>query len=142
MSNMVPYDRNSWLVRPFGPLDMFDDLLAPSSTALHSIGFKMDVEDTGDAYAIYAQLAGVSKEDIDVELNEGTLTIAVEHHESDEHKAKNWLQKESSEWKATRAVYLKDASVEGLSAKLENGVLTVNVPKQPEKVNVTKVVID
>jgi len=142
MASMVPYDRNSWLVRPFGAFDMFDDLLAPSTTTAHGYGFKMDVEDTGDAYAIYAQVPGVAKEDIDVELNEGTLTIAVEHHESDEHKAKNWLQKESSEWKATRAVYLKDASVEGLSAKLENGVLTVCVPKQAEKVNVTKVVID
>lgn len=42
----------------------------------------------------------------------------------------------------TRGVYLKDAAVAGLTAKLEGGVLTVNVPKQQEKANVTKVSID
>jgi HSP20 family protein len=39
-------------------------------------------------------------------------------------------------------VYLKDAATAGLTAKLEDGVLTVSVPKQAEKANVTKVSID
>ena len=52
------------------------------------------------------------------------------------------LLKETGEWSATRGVYLKDAATEGLSAKFDGGVLTVNVPKQAEKANVTKVSID
>ena len=142
MSNMVPYDRNSWLVRPFGPLDMFDDLLAPSSTALHSIGFKMDVEDTGESYVVSAELPGIKRDEIDVELNEGRLSISVEKKETEEEKTKNYIHKETHEWSATRGIYLKDAATAGLSAKLEGGVLTVLVPKQDEKVNVTKVTID
>lgn len=143
MSSMVPYDRNSWLVRPFAPFDMFDDLLAPAATAATKvIGFKIDVEDADDKYLVTAELPGVQRDQIDVELNEGRLSITVDKKESDEHKAKNWLQKETSEWTATRGVYLKDASVEGLSAKLSDGVLTVCVPKVSEKANVTKVVID
>jgi HSP20 family protein len=39
-------------------------------------------------------------------------------------------------------VYLKDAATDGLTAKMDGGVLTVNVPKQAEKSNVTKVAID
>ncbi len=39
-------------------------------------------------------------------------------------------------------MYLKDAATAGLTAKLENGILTVSIPKQDEKVNVTKVTID
>ena len=42
----------------------------------------------------------------------------------------------------TRGIYLKDASTSGLTAKLEGGILTVNVPKQTEKENVTKIQID
>ena len=102
----------------------------------------MDVEDAGDAYVVSAQLAGVNRDEIDVELNEGRLSISVEKKETDEEKDKNYLHKETREWSATRGVYLKDAAVEGLSAKLENGVLTVNVPKQVEKANVTKISID
>ena len=62
--------------------------------------------------------------------------------ESDEQKSKNFLYKETGEWSATRGVYLKDAATAGLSAKFEGGVLTVNVPKQDEKANVTKISID
>ena len=39
-------------------------------------------------------------------------------------------------------VFLKDAATTGLTAKLEGGILTVNVPKQDEKANVTKIAID
>ncbi len=144
MASMVPYDRYGRAVRrqfPFG--DFFDDFFtSPLVSASSDSAFKMDVEDAGDAYVVSAQLAGVNRDEIDVELNEGRLSISVEKKETDEEKGKNYLHKETREWSATRGVYLKDAAVEGLSAKLENGVLTVNVPKQVEKANVTKISID
>ena len=142
-TSMVPSRNNGWLLSPFSALDAFDDFFtSPVLQATKSLGFQMDVEDAEDKYVVSAHLPGVHKEDVDVELNEGRLTIAVDHHESDEHKGKNWLQKETGEWKATRAIYLKDAAVEGLSAKLADGILTITVPKVAEKANVTKVVID
>ena len=62
--------------------------------------------------------------------------------ESEENKDKNYLQKEFCSYSATRGVYLKDASSEGLSAKYADGILTVTVPKIVEKKNVTKIFID
>ena len=143
MASMVPYDRyarglRSW---PFDEIDRFFD--APfAALSTGNAGFKMNVEDAGDRYVVSAELPGVKREEIDVELNEGRLSISVERKESDEEKGKNYLYKETGEWSATRGVYLKDAAVAGLTAKLEGGVLTVNVPKQQEKANVTKVAID
>lgn len=102
----------------------------------------MNVEDKDTSYEVTAELAGVKREDIDVELNEGRLSIAVTKQESEEDKHKNYLYKETSSWSATRGVYLKDAATQGLSARLANGVLTITVPKQQEKANVTKVSID
>ena len=103
----------------------------------------MDVEDAGDKYVITAELPGVKKDQVDIELNEGRLSISVDKKESDEQKDKNYLQKETSEWQATRGVYLKDAANEGISAKMDGGVLTVDVPKQEEKrANVTKITIE
>ena len=52
------------------------------------------------------------------------------------------LQGETGEYTCTRGVFLKDAATAGLSARLADGILTVNVPKQDEKANVTKVSID
>ena len=144
MSSMVPYDRYGRALRRSFPFDgFFDDFFTSPLVSASSDGaFKMDVEDAGDAYIISAQLAGVNRDEIDVELNEGRLSISVDKKETEEEKGKNYLHKETREWSATRGVYLKDAAVDGLSAKLEDGVRTVNVPKQQEKANVTKISID
>ena len=139
---MVPY-RSVFGIRPFNNslLDAFDDMMDFAQAPL-SKAFPMDVEDTGDGYEVKAYLTGVSKDDIDVELNEGRLSISVNVEEKEEDKGKNYLQKEFSAYSATRGVYLKDAASEGLSAKYADGVLTVTVPKIVEKKNVTKIAID
>ncbi|OUN89631.1 MULTISPECIES: Hsp20/alpha crystallin family protein [Enorma] len=142
MASLVPY-RSMFGIRPFNTslFDAFDDMMDMASGA-SSAAFPMDVEDTGEGYEVKAYLAGVSKDDIDVELNEGRLSISVKVEEKDEDKNKNYLQKEFAAFSATRGIYLKDASNEGLSARFADGVLTVTVPKIVEKKNVTKVSID
>ncbi len=140
MATMIPYNRYNRLARSVFPFDdVIDTLMSPVATAAD---FKMDVEDAGDAYVISAHIPGVSRDQIDVELNEGRLSISVDKKDSDEQKAKNFLQRESYEYSCTRGVFLKDAATSGLSAKLADGILTVTVPKQDEKANVTKICID
>lgn len=144
MASMVPY-RSVFGIRPSvsSPLfDAFDDMMDFANTSIASKAFPIDVEDTGDGYEIKAYLTGVSKEGIDVELNEGRLSISVTVEEKEEDKGKNFLQKEFTAYSATRGVYLKDASSEGLSARYADGILTVVVPKIVEKNNVTKIAID
>ena len=143
MASMIPYSNYERALRRQFPFDMFEDFLASPLSAVNSNdAFKMDVEDTGDAYVVTAYLAGVGRDEIDVELNEGRLSISVEKTETEEEQGKNYLHKETHAWSASRGVYLKDAATEGLSAKLDNGVLSINVPKQVAKANVTKVSID
>ena len=140
MASILPYDRYNRLARSAFPFDdVFGDWLAPVSTPAD---FKMDVEDAGDKYVVSAYVPGVKRDQIDVELNEGRLSITVDKKDSDEEKAKNYLQKETGEYTCTRGVFLKDAATTGLSAKLVDGILTVNVPKQDQNANVTKVSID
>lgn len=140
MTSLIPYERYQRALRNWP----FDDLFDAPFQAITGVSssFKMDVEDTSDGYLVTAELPGITRDQIDVELNEGRLSISIDKKESDEHKSKNYLLKETGEWSATRGVFLKDAATEGLTAKLEGGVLTVSVPKQVEKANVTKVSID
>ena len=141
MTSMIPYTSLDRALRSW-PFDSMDDFFAPLAKVTGDYGFKMDVEDAGDAYVVSAELPGVTKDQVDVELNEGRLSISVDKKESDEKKDKTYLQKETSEWQASRGVYLKDAAREGLSTKLEGGVLKVNVPKQQKQSNVTKVTVE
>lgn len=141
MTSLMPYERyNHRMARNPWPFDMLDEFMPPRIDV--QAGFKMDVEDAGDTYVISAELPGVARDQIDVELNEGRLSISVEKKETEEKQAKNYLHKETTEWSATRGVYLKDAATAGLSAKLTDGVLTVSVPKLDEKANATKITIE
>ena len=137
MASMVPY-RSVFGVHPSASslFDLFDDMSDLANGSIASKAFPVDVEDKGDGYEVKAYLTGVAKDDSDVELNEGRLSISVNV------EGKNFLQKEFSSYSATRGVYLKDASSEGLSAKYADGILTVTVPKIVEKKNVTKISID
>ena len=139
MASMVPY-RSVFGVRPSASslFDLFDDMTDLANSSIASKAFPVDVEDKGDGYEVKAYLTGVAKDDIDVELNEGRLSISVNVEESAENEGKNFLQKEFGSYSATRG----DASSEGLSAKYADGILTVTVPKIVEKKNVTKISID
>ena len=119
MASMVPY-RSVFGVRPSASslFDLFDDMSDLANSSIASKAFPVDVEDKGDGYEVKAYLTGVAKDDIDVELNEGRLSISVNVEEDEENEGKNFLQKEFSSYSATRGVYLKDASSEGLSATL------------------------
>ena len=108
MSSMIPYDRYQRALRAWP----FDDLFEAPFQALAGTadGFKMDVEETGNGYVVTAELPGVARDQIDVELNEGRLSITVDKKDSDEQKAKNYLQRETGEYTCTRGVFLKDAA--------------------------------
>ena len=142
MAELVPFDRyDRALHRAFDPFfDFMDDF--PTVINADHAAFKMNVEDADDKYVVSAQLPGVKKDQIDVELNEGTLTISVDKKDSDEEKSKNYLHRETSEWSATRQVYLKDAATQCITAKLADGVLNINVPKCTNTSNATQVAID
>ena len=112
MASMVPY-RSVFGVRPSASslFDLFDDMTDLANSSIASKAFPVDVEDKGDGYEVKAYLTGVAKDDIDVELNEGRLSISVNVEESAENEGKNFLQKEFGSYSATRGVYLKDASL-------------------------------
>ena len=141
MTSMIPYNNFERALRRSIP-GMLDELFDTALTTVPDATFKMDVEDAGDAYVVTAELPGVTRDQIDVELNEGRLSVSVDKKETEEQQGKNYLHKETHAWSASRGVYLKDAAVEGLSAKLDGGVLTINVPKQVAKANVTKITIE
>jgi len=140
MASMVPYGR-------FNPLadwyNMMNELTAEPATRNDFVpaAFMMDVQETPEAYVVEATMAGVGRDEIDVELNEGRLNITVDKRDSEEVAKRNYIHRETSAYRATRSVYLKDADTVGLTAQLKDGILTVNVPKRTQNGSVTKIQI-
>lgn len=139
MAGLVPFNgKNSNL--PAGLTDfynVFDNFFGDSWLSGRSyLGntFKVDVEEKEKNYVIEAELPGINKEQVDLALNDGRLTISVTTREEKNEEKKNYVHKERRVSSMSRSIYLTDAKGEGIKAKLTDGVLTVTVPKadQPD----------
>ena len=86
------------------------------------------VPDNG--YEVAVDLPGCKKEDVQMELDDGYLTIqAVRSHSNDEKDQKGrYLRRESFSGTCARSFYVGDVKKEDIHAKFEDGVLHVELP--------------
>ncbi len=123
--------------------DFFNDFFDVPSTRTAqrwlpntSTMMQTDIKDKGDAFELGIALPGYQKEDMTVELKDGYLTVNAEHKENKEEKDKNgtYIRRERYTGHCSRSFYVgEDVKQEDIKAKYENGVLTLDIPKQPEK---------
>jgi HSP20 family protein len=145
MAGLIPFNRkNDLTTSTFDDFrNMLDDFFAdswPFRRSLAADTFKIDVQDNKNEYVVEAELPGVKKEDLNITLDEGRLTIAAVKNETVEEKDKNYIHKERRYSSMSRSIMLADAEAGGIKAKLDNGVLTINIPKKSKPSN--QVVID
>lgn len=126
---IVPYRRT--LAPSFAVMnDMIDDFFKSGLDNAIYDSFKVDVEKAADKYVVTADLPGITKENVDVEVEEGVLTISVHQEEENEEsdKDKNYLHRERRMTNSSRRIRLGDINEEAIHAGLENGVLRVELP--------------
>jgi HSP20 family protein len=93
---------------------------------------------------VKAELPGIDKENIEVNLTDHTLTIKGEKKKEDEVKEENYYRCERSYGSFFRSVELpKDVHADKVKASFKNGILEVRVPKTEEaKSKAVKVKVD
>ena len=90
----------------------------------------VDVYETNDELVIKARTAGVNKDDLDVSISEGILTISGTLSSGDESEANNWHIQECYWGEFSRTLALPLAVKEDeAKAALKDGVLTISFPK-------------
>ncbi|KAJ9684461.1 hypothetical protein PVL29_016767 [Vitis rotundifolia] len=146
ISRVPGSDRRSDIFDPFS-LDIWDPFegfpfaapLAnvPSSTRETSAfaNARIDWKETPEAHVFKADLPGLKKEEVKVEVEEGrVLQISGERSKEQEEKKDKWHRVERSSGKFLRRFRLpENAKTDEVKASLENGVLTVTVPKEEVK---------
>ncbi len=91
----------------------------------------LDLRDDGTEFVVTAELPGVSKDDVEVEVGPEGLEIRAEANAQREEKDRGYFLRERNYRSFHRALSLPAAvSPQGAVAKLENGVLEVRLPKQ------------
>ena len=124
---------------------LFDDFrsewenafMYPRATATDIIRQPLvDLADTGKEYVVKAELPGVSKEDLSIEVSDNSIEISSESKEEKKEEKKGYIRRERRYASFYRSIPLpEDVLPDKASAELKEGVLTVTLPKAsaPEK---------
>ena len=106
---------------------------------------RTDVEETDTSYVLQADLPGVDKEAIDLQLEDDILTIRAERkaEKKEEDSEKRYVRIERSHGVYSRSFNVSEIDTDSIAAKFENGVLTVTLPKkEPPKPEAKKLTVE
>ncbi len=103
---------------------------------------KCDVYDDGDNYVVEVDVPGYSKEDIDIDVDKGYLTIAANKSVENDDENKNYIRKERVYGSVKRQFYVGDIDENAVKASFNDGVLKVVVPKKEEIASKKKIEIE
>lgn len=93
----------------------------------------MDILESHEAYIIRAELPGINKEDITVELKDGTLTLSGERKSAELAEGVEYRSVERVNGKFVRFVLLpKTVDRDAIRANYKDGILEIHVPKVEE----------
>ena len=136
MYTMMPYHSHR-LPQLQRPRSLFDDHFFRSFFDMNdwmgNMGFCVDIHDENDHYALEAELPGVSKDQINLSVENDTLTISADMQS--EHKDEKAYYSERRVGHVSRSFSLDGIDQDHISADYKNGVLYVTLPKaQPTEV--------
>ena len=124
---------DDWMDASFGRMNNIDRELYGKNAARI---MKTDVHETEDSYELDVDLPGFKKEEINVELHDGYLTISatksLDKDETDQ-KARRVIRQERYSGTSQRTFYVGDVKPDEVKCKYESGVLSVEVPKRDAK---------
>ncbi|NMC17867.1 MAG: Hsp20/alpha crystallin family protein [Chloroflexi bacterium] len=96
------------------------------------LSFPLEMKVNENEYTLTALLPGLSTDEINIQFNNGTLSIDSEYQEISDEKSE-YLFSEMPAGKFSRSVEINDPIVsEKISAGMKDGVLTIHLPKAEE----------
>jgi HSP20 family protein len=85
-----------------------------------------------DAFVFTMEMPGLDKKDVSVNIEGDTLIVRGE--KSEQHEEKGLIRREYRSTKFERSFNVNGINRDSVKAKMENGILTVTLPKAPDKV--------
>lgn len=114
-----------------GPM-INSDIWAPVETRFMPVS---DIVETDKGYHVEIEIPGMSPKDIDIELKDNVLIIQGEKKTETEKNVKGVLRRERSFGSFYRSLpFSNEVDLEKVSAKMKDGVLTVELRKDPSQI--------
>ncbi|MBF0400450.1 MAG: Hsp20/alpha crystallin family protein [Magnetococcales bacterium] len=143
MSALVNYDPFRSFRSLQGEINrLFDRNLDESTGQMAQWPMRVDIHEEKDQIIIKADVPGMEQKDIQVNIENGLLTISGERKFEDESRRGNYLRVERVYGRFSRSFQLSNvADAKKISASYKNGVLEVSIPKleeaKPRSIQVT-----
>ena len=111
----------------------------PEFTGIGRHIMKTDVQEHDDRYELDIDLPGFKKDEINLELENGYLTVSAQRKEEKKEDGNNgkYIRQERVA-SAARSFYVGEATEEDIKARFDNGVLHLNVPKKEKALSEKK----
>lgn len=144
MFGLVPFSRrNDSLPRSndFFGIDRFvEDFFNDTFFTRWSSPLRADIRETENEFLIDAELPGVDKNNINIEVNDGYLTISVEQNNEIKEERENYVRRERAYGSYKRSFYLDNVKEDEIKASYRDGILSLSLPKaKPDKRRKVKV---
>jgi len=141
MLELTPFGRRNRYAPVFNPFFDFDEIeknFFDGSNVPQQM--RTDIRDTGETYTLEADLPGFTKDDVKIDVENNILTIKAErkYEKEDKDKNNNLIRCERRYGSFSRSFDISEVKAEDISAKYENGVLLVTLPKKEENIPVSK----
>ncbi|HOA72520.1 MAG TPA: Hsp20/alpha crystallin family protein [Phycisphaerae bacterium] len=108
---------------------LFNQAMSPVARAM-----PVDIHEEGERFVLEAEVPGVTREELEITTENGTLTIAVNRKETDNgSNGSEYHVRERRFGNVSRTFrFPETANLDAVEASLNNGVLTLHVPKKEE----------
>jgi len=129
LNDFIPTSFNNLIDR------FFNESLSRSGGSAYSFVPRVDVVEDEKAFEIHVAVPGVNKEDFKLDLNDNFLTVSGERKFLKEKKENNFHSIETQYGTFSRSFSLpENVDATKISAKYNNGILEITVPKDEKKI--------
>lgn len=113
--------------------NFFNDAVFPSYYNRSGL-MRVDIRETEDAFLLEAELPGIDKDQVNIDLENNRLSISVNQEDKADEKNERFVRHERRACSMTRSFAIDNIDEDKITAKMDNGVLKLSLPKKnPEK---------
>lgn len=132
MFELTPHRKHREMMSNLFGWDPFKDLWGSELMPRMFNEIRTDIKENENEYIVEAELPGVKKEDLVVELKDNTLTIAAKTIREEKQEKENYLRRERTMGQVSRSYYVENVDHDAVKADYQDGVLKITLPKLKE----------
>ena len=121
--------------------DLFDEYFSFFQIKNDIFNLRTNIKEQEQSYLFEVNVAGVSKEDIDISVEDNYLIVTVNENNKHEHNTTNYLRKDIVYKSIKRKYYIGNIKENQINATLKDGLLLITDPKEDTTTKSNKIEI-